>query len=86
MLPENEKTRDPIRNRLEVLNGGGCVRGIGIAFAFWTSVTGAMLIVGWGAGDFSIEILIGGGIVIGTFLLCGLGVATYRERGTHDGA
>jgi len=76
--------RDQIRSGLEVQRGGGCVGAIGTVFALWAVVLGSILIMGWRAGDFSMEVLVGGGTFIGTFFLCGLGVATYRERFYFD--
>ena len=76
--------RDPIQRKLEVRRGGGCVGAIGSAFAFWFAVFGSTLIIGWRAGDFSTGEFLGFGILIGAFFLCGLGLATYRERFCFD--
>jgi hypothetical protein len=76
--------RDQIRSVLEVQRGGGCVGAIGTAFALWTAMLGIALIMGWRGGDFSMEVFVGGGTALGTFFLCSLGIATYRERFCFD--
>ncbi|MBX3432209.1 MAG: hypothetical protein KF847_02560 [Pirellulales bacterium] len=78
--------RDAVGGMLEVRKGGGCLGAIGAWFAFVGAAAGCMLILGWRAGDFSTEILLGGGILVGAFVLCGLGLATYRERFRFDAA
>lgn len=40
--------------------------------------------MGWRTGDFSTTGFVAGGVVIGKFILCGLGVGTYRERFHFD--
>ena len=78
--------RDDAWGMLEVQKGGGGLGAIGAWFAFVGAAAGCMLILGWRAGDFSTEILLSGGMLVGAFFLCGLGLATYRERFRFDAA
>jgi hypothetical protein len=70
---------------METVKGGGCLGAFGAVFAAWSAVLGSFGIMGWRSGDFNAEAMLVGGIFLGTFFFCGLGVATYRDRFIFDG-